>query len=903
MKWITFFFLLVGSLSLFAQDSTAIRQLALELYKSETVSEIYNDSTFDINEWTERYFFFKEFGLDQRPFYQHTGMEMHDSMKMMAKTQPLFLIFDQQIEHLDLDSLLELESRLLAGTLSIPALEVALDLLSPDTTTLISAGVIKPANNYLDGIDISIQKELGQTGLTINGYPVQQGLTVNVPSTSTNYTADFGGAYPKRNVQVFFKEEIEDYQNSRTIEQEIAMMTSPCFQTYWQNVTTPISLPCQNCPVPGQMTGPLRVLLGSDGILDRVIIISDGMDFSGSRDANFVIDKYGINNLNEFRNYGIDIVIVDWPDPMGYIQNNAAYLTEAIRQLSQEPDFESIIAYIGTSMGGLIGRYTLLEMEDGGEPHHVELCVTVDSPHKGANIPVGLQAAVKYGLHFSPNDHTLIEMNDILENPAPQQMLLYTILDWPNFQASKSASKEYGIGPSSLHTQLYGYLGTRYPSDCKNIAIADGNSDGTLSQTPGIEFFNVNSSGVRRVVFDVPGHGSTTAEINAFNWSGDAHGFLLNTEGITTWNQNFYNHVSVRTPIFNIQWRDIYHRARPDEDTDNIDCVPGSIFNLKDVSLGGVNILENWSFTPTTSALGMGTNWLQVPSPTNVPFDDYFVNNDVDQHSSITPEKILWLRDQITNLPSDPLNDCNFQLCTESVLEIVDGGDSYKLMDNRIHHVLKTELNIDDISGPFSAVQSIGTPSLTHPSYYVIDVWNFASNKFSFELLLTQTGRDALEADLEAIIASGSGLDRMIHHVRMDVPVNWTDCTGQSFQDIVKVIVRVEYGLHYDDFEPPFKRKNEASYSISDNIAEITFMDGSDILIRPNPAYSSIEIVSIEHPVFDIEIYDLNGQIALFKKNVGSEESLSVSHLSSGTYFMVIKAGEDSVVKKLIKHE
>ncbi len=47
-------------------------------------------------------------------------------------------------------------------------------------------------------------------------------------------------------------------------------------------------------------------------------------------------------------------------------------------------------------MGGVIARYALRKMEDAGMEHQVSLYISHDSPHLGANVPLGALYAL-YG--------------------------------------------------------------------------------------------------------------------------------------------------------------------------------------------------------------------------------------------------------------------------------------------------------------------------------------------------------------------------------------------------------------------------------------------------------------------------------------------------------------------------
>ena len=75
-------------------------------------------------------------------------------------------------------------------------------------------------------------------------------------------------------------------------------------------------------------------------------------------------------------------------------RNGLALVTlieELNRQLQAAGSTEKIVV-IGPSMGGQIARYALsLQHGSNGLAHNTRLYLSLDSPHNGVNIPIGLQ--------------------------------------------------------------------------------------------------------------------------------------------------------------------------------------------------------------------------------------------------------------------------------------------------------------------------------------------------------------------------------------------------------------------------------------------------------------------------------------------------------------------------------
>lgn len=169
--------------------------------------------------------------------------------------------------------------------------------------------------------------------------------------------------------------------------------------------------------------------------------------------------------LDELKEKDYDIIILDFFDGADDIFDNAAELIALIEEVNARKALGSSSAenvIIGASMGGQVARVALKSMEQNGQDHDTRLYVSFDSPHQGANIPMGLQ----HFLDFNGNDECFAENNELaallfsqLSRPAAQQ-LLTTHID----PAAAPVRASYVSALEALG----------YPEDCKNIAIASG---------------------------------------------------------------------------------------------------------------------------------------------------------------------------------------------------------------------------------------------------------------------------------------------------------------------------------------------------------------------------------------------------------------------------------------------
>src|SRR5690606_34338406 len=96
---------------------------------------------------------------------------------------------------------------------------------------------------------------------------------------------------------------------------------------------------------------------------------------------------------------GYDLVYVDYEHGADYIERNAKLLKTVIRLINDTLQMEGsneAITVLGISMGGVVARWALVEMERSEETHNVGTFISFDSPHNGAYVPAGLQEMIHH---------------------------------------------------------------------------------------------------------------------------------------------------------------------------------------------------------------------------------------------------------------------------------------------------------------------------------------------------------------------------------------------------------------------------------------------------------------------------------------------------------------------------
>lgn len=219
--------------------------------------------------------------------------------------------------------------------------------------------------------------------------------------------------------------------------------------------------------------------------LIRPLIIADESDvldlfLNGIKaDLNYLF-KGEFGKVMKEVNQLYDIVYVDNNDSFDDIFRNARLFEEAmIRINAKRENLHDRNYVVGLGMGGLVARYALRDMEKKGLNHDVCKFISLNSPHKGANIPVGLQALLRYLENikmFKRRVADILEktkaIRELLEKKAMKQMLVYKV----------DNNYDY-LDEHAAFIQRYESMGM--PVLCENIAISNGGYDGKSLESAG----------------------------------------------------------------------------------------------------------------------------------------------------------------------------------------------------------------------------------------------------------------------------------------------------------------------------------------------------------------------------------------------------------------------------------
>ncbi len=294
---------------------------------------------------------------------------------------------------------------------------------------------------------------------------------------------------------------------------------------------------------------------------------------------------------------GYDLIFVDFLNGTDDIVRNAAFVKRVIDSVnsrkvnnSNNGNIREQNVVMGLSMGGLCARYALANMTKNfpGTPTETRLLITHDSPHKGANVPLGLQYMIRMlgGVQlFGYNVFDIYpDYNDaigLLDAPATQQLLLYRATTTNAFATNTFLDATYrpmitfgSTGPQPT----YRFIATANGNECANPLFA-----------PGKTFINLGagvSAGIyaRFLFFKVP--------ILSYKLAVAVEAYALPAAGSTNKIARVYSENSLKLFGFINIFKQLYNNTAFAPGTHlAVDGVPGSNYPLLNVD--ALNQLTN----------------------------------------------------------------------------------------------------------------------------------------------------------------------------------------------------------------------------------------------------------------------------------------------------------------------
>ncbi|AJT70159.1 esterase/lipase family protein [Streptomyces chattanoogensis] len=197
----------------------------------------------------------------------------------------------------------------------------------------------------------------------------------------------------------------------------------------------------------------------------RPVVLADGFNL-GPTDFDWLwgeLENGRFPFISELRRYGRTLILVGFDERSESILRNAETVTAAILRTIAEQFDDTRLLVGGFSMGGIVTRYALARMEMQRMDHRVGVYVSFDSPHRGAWVPIGLQAFAHY---TGDVDDTYLRQ---ISSPASQQML------WRYLDGLKGTPQE-----SPLRTEFKEQLQRvgSWPRIPRLLGVSSGRGDG-----------------------------------------------------------------------------------------------------------------------------------------------------------------------------------------------------------------------------------------------------------------------------------------------------------------------------------------------------------------------------------------------------------------------------------------
>ncbi len=207
------------------------------------------------------------------------------------------------------------------------------------------------------------------------------------------------------------------------------------------------------------------------------------------------------NGLDDANSY--DLIFLNYANGTDFIQRNAFLLEEVIIRINNlKTTFNGVRqqnVITGMSMGGLVVKYALRDMELANIAHETRLFISHDAPHWGANVPVGYQALVQHIgtwkiINVSTNPLTIsyqdlfpdaINARNLFNTPAARQMLIqrYALL----------GDNLYPINTD--HINFMNEINNMgWPTQCRNITLSNGSCSGATQFPEGSQLLSIYGS-------------------------------------------------------------------------------------------------------------------------------------------------------------------------------------------------------------------------------------------------------------------------------------------------------------------------------------------------------------------------------------------------------------------------
>lgn len=219
----------------------------------------------------------------------------------------------------------------------------------------------------------------------------------------------------------------------------------------------------------------------NDTVLDKPVIMVESYDPTNSATPYMIyndrwadVEECGIPKKKQLLGTGMkklvyggrDLIIVNFPDGSAKLDANAVLLQRIIQEVNARKVGVHPTAIIGHSMGGILAKKALKNMELAGIDHQTSLYISYDAPHLGANSPLALQETISLISDTLSDDYYGLSLKS---------------LRVAGYYSNSDAAKEMLIsGPDYDPTKV---TNASFPSRLARVAVTSGSMMG-MQQNP-----------------------------------------------------------------------------------------------------------------------------------------------------------------------------------------------------------------------------------------------------------------------------------------------------------------------------------------------------------------------------------------------------------------------------------
>lgn len=255
--------------------------------------------------------------------------------------------------------------------------------------------------------------------------------------------------------------------------------------------------------------------------LTRPFIFADGFNYGPSdlpglwKHFNRTYLEGTPGFLDQLHAQGIDVILLGFDVRHNYIQANAGVAISCIMRAIRERVGQAPLIVGGVSMGGMITRYALAQMEADNNEHETGTYLSYDTPHLGAWTPLSLQ---QMAFQFEPilpePPEGQAKQAELLRSAAARQLLWGSVPE-----AAYSGPVSEAEPRLDLLRELDEMGG--FPAQPLKLGVANGAGDGTLGELPpGEVAFAWEMEGVAKAVAYVQPDGGTRRRISEMSLLG-----------------------------------------------------------------------------------------------------------------------------------------------------------------------------------------------------------------------------------------------------------------------------------------------------------------------------------------------------------------------------------------------